>query len=177
MPGNEAYDAALVIKQSCDDMVDSYEDLVEAGAAVMGDIKSTIGQLKQYKYESWASGQYLGVEYRERGGQVGQIGHAAGDGRQALAGNARRAQPGTGGEQALGVGVGHCAKNGARGAGLDDGAAVHHQRARHALRDHAQVVRDQYQCHAALGHQAGEQLQDLALHGHVQRCRGLVGDE
>ncbi len=65
MPGNEAYDAALVIKQSCDDMVDSYEDLVEAGAAVMGDIKSTIGQLKQYKYESWASGQYLGVEYRD----------------------------------------------------------------------------------------------------------------
>lgn len=63
--GNESYDAALVIKQSCDDMVDSYEDLVEAGAAIMGDIKSTIGQLKQYKYETWASGQYLGVEYRD----------------------------------------------------------------------------------------------------------------
>ena len=43
--------------------------------------------------------------------------------------------------------------------------------------DHAEVVRDQQQRHAALGHQVGDQVEDLALDRHVERRRRLVGDQ
>ncbi len=43
--------------------------------------------------------------------------------------------------------------------------------------DHAEVVRDQQQRHAALGHQVGDQVEDLALDRHVKRRRRLVGDQ
>jgi hypothetical protein len=63
------------------------------------------------------------------------------------------------------------------GAAFDHRAAVHHQHALHGVGHHAQVVADQQQAHAVLAHQFGDQVQHLALDGHVQRGGGLVGDQ
>ena len=60
---------------------------------------------------------------------------------------------------------------------LDDFAGPHHA---HALGDAAhqiEVVADQQQRHAQALLQGFEQQQDLALHGHVQRGGGFVGDQ
>ena len=63
------------------------------------------------------------------------------------------------------------------GPALDHRAAVHHQHALHGLGHHAQVVADQQQAHAVFGHQFGDQVEHLALDGHVQRGGRLVGDQ
>ncbi|GAA2181138.1 hypothetical protein GCM10009785_14830 [Brooklawnia cerclae] len=64
---SDAYDATKAIEQTCNDLVDSYEDLAEMGAGLLATIKSTIGQLRQYKYTVHWSGSYSNpsVEYRD----------------------------------------------------------------------------------------------------------------
>lgn len=63
---NDAYNAARAIEQTCNDLVDSYGDLAEMGAGLLSTIKSTIGQLKQYKYTVSWRGQPAGTpEYRD----------------------------------------------------------------------------------------------------------------
>ena len=64
-----------------------------------------------------------------------------------------------------------------RRAGLDHLAGVHHQQVLHAVGHHGQVVADEQQRHAGVGHQRGQQVQHLALHRHVERRRRLVGDQ
>ena len=57
-------------------------------------------------------------------------------------------------------------------------AGVHHLHAMRGLRDHAHVVRDQHQRHAALAAASSTQkIENLLLDGHVERGRGLVGDQ
>jgi hypothetical protein len=60
---------------------------------------------------------------------------------------------------------------------LDNLSAVHHQHARGDFGDDAEVVRDEQDREAESLLQVGEQLEDLCLDGHVERGRGLVGDE
>ena len=70
-----------------------------------------------------------------------------------------------------------CGEQGFAGRLLDDLSSLHHT---HALRDAAhqiEVVTDQQQRHAQALLQGFEQHEDLALHGDVQCCRWLVGDQ
>lgn len=62
---NDSYDAAKTIKQTCDDMVDGYVELVEAGEGTLKNIKSTIGQLTQYKHTFVYEGGHTSVAYRD----------------------------------------------------------------------------------------------------------------
>ena len=54
---------------------------------------------------------------------------------------------------------------------------VHHRDAARHLGDHAHVVRDEHQRHAALLLQRAQQVEDLRLDRHVERGGGLVGDQ
>ncbi len=60
---------------------------------------------------------------------------------------------------------------------LDDAAAVHHHDAVGGLGDHAEVVGDEQHRHPDLVAQVAEQREYLRLDRHVERGRGLVGDE
>ncbi len=60
---------------------------------------------------------------------------------------------------------------------LRDPAGVHHEHVVAELRDDAQVVRDEQHRHAVLVLQRAQQLEDLRLHGDVERRRRLVGDQ
>ena len=80
-------------------------------------------------------------------------------------------------EQRACVGVRQPAEHVVGGPRLGDDAAVHHHHAAHGARHHAEVVADQQQAHAALGHQAGDEVEHLALHRHVERGGRLVGDQ
>ena len=71
----------------------------------------------------------------------------------------------------------HASKHRGSGPALHHAAAVHHHHVCCVLRDHAQIVRDQQQRHAALLHQVGDQVQDLALDGDVQRCGRFIGNQ
>ena len=62
-------------------------------------------------------------------------------------------------------------------AGLDDPPRVHDQHAVAERRDEVEVVADEDQAHAALGHQVVQDRQDLHLHRDVERRGGLVGDQ
>ena len=63
------------------------------------------------------------------------------------------------------------------GALLDDAALRHDADAlRHPPHD-AEIVGDEQDRHAGLALQLAQELQDLRLHGHVERGRRLVGDE
>ena len=78
-----------------------------------------------------------------------------------------------------------CACTGCRGASCSAAvgpssaiaAGVHHGRRLAGLRDDRQVVRDQHDREAELVGEPHEQLQDLRLHHHVERGRGLVGEQ
>ena len=133
-----------------------------------------------------------GLEQRQLGA-AGLVGHPTA--RREPAGGRRRGQvrrqardrvepvAGVGGalgqrlEQRLGVAV--------LGAGeqlpglgrLDDLARVHDRHPVGAAGDHTQVVRHQDHRHVELVAQPVDQLQDLLLHGHVERRGRLVGDE
>ena len=63
------------------------------------------------------------------------------------------------------------------GAALDDLAGVHHGDLVDHLRDHAEVVGDQEDRHPELLAQVLHQLEDLRLHGDVERGGRLVGDQ
>ena len=60
---------------------------------------------------------------------------------------------------------------------LDDVAAIQHQHALAHVGDHRQVVGDQQQTRPAFLDQSDQQVEDLRLHGHVQRGRRFVGDQ
>ena len=62
-------------------------------------------------------------------------------------------------------------------ARLDDLAGIHHRDAVAGLRDDAEVVGDEQHAHAEVVAQLQDQLQDLVLHGDVERGRRLVGDQ
>jgi hypothetical protein len=68
-------------------------------------------------------------------------------------------------------------EDGARGAGLDDATAVHDQHPLAAARDHGEVVGDEQQGTALLGHQPIYEGEHVGLHGDVEGRRGLVADE
>ena len=65
----------------------------------------------------------------------------------------------------------------ARGRLLDDLAGVHHRDLVGATGDDAEVVGDEDHRHVALALLVGEQVEDLRLHGDVERGGGLVGEE
>ncbi len=82
-----------------------------------------------------------------------------------------------GGQQPLRVVVAGAQQHVLDGAVLDDLAAVHDGDAVGEVGDHAHVVRDDENAHVVLGGQSPQQIQDLGLHGDVERGGGLVGDE
>jgi hypothetical protein len=63
-----------------------------------------------------------------------------------------------------------------RGA-LDDAAGIHHRDLVGHFGDHAEIVGDQDDRHAGLLLQVAQQIEDLRLHGHVERGGRLVGDQ
>ena len=63
------------------------------------------------------------------------------------------------------------------GPALDDLAGVHHGHLVDHLRHDAEVVGDQEDRHPELLAEVLHQLEDLGLHGDVERRRGLVGDQ
>ena len=65
MGPSDSYDAAKAIEQACNDMVDAYVELAEAGEETLNNIKSTIGQLTQYKHTFAFQSGHSGVEYRD----------------------------------------------------------------------------------------------------------------
>ena len=80
-------------------------------------------------------------------------------------------------EQRLGVRVVHAGEQVVGLGGLDDPARVHDVDPVRVSRDHAHVVRDQQHRHAEPRLQVVEQLEYLGLNRHVERGRGLVGDQ
>ena len=63
------------------------------------------------------------------------------------------------------------------GAVLDRAAGVHHQHVVGHLGDHPEVVGDDDDRGVELALQVLEQVEDLRLHGHVERGGRLVGDQ
>ena len=60
---------------------------------------------------------------------------------------------------------------------LHDPTGVHRQHPVGHLGDHAEIVGDEHDRRAVLTLEAGEQVEELGLHGDVERGRRLVGDE
>ena len=60
---------------------------------------------------------------------------------------------------------------------LDDLAGIHHGDLVGVLGDDAEIVRDQDDRHVELALKPRDQVEDLRLHRHVERGRGLVGDQ
>jgi hypothetical protein len=60
---------------------------------------------------------------------------------------------------------------------LDDPAAMEDVETVGDLADHGEVVGDEQVAQADLLAQLSEQIEDLCLHGHVERRHGLVADE
>ena len=61
--------------------------------------------------------------------------------------------------------------------GLDDAPPVHHDHPVGEIRDDTHVVGDQQDARIDPVAQVAQQLQDLCLHRHVERCGGFVGDQ
>ena len=113
------------------------------------------------------------------GWQVHQLGHGAGNGgqpRRRLVAWSRRLQLRPGGEQAARVGWARRAKM-ASVMPLSTTVPPYITCSCSVLRDHSQIVRDQQQGHGVLGHQFLQQIENLLLHGHVQRRGRFVGDQ
>ena len=62
-------------------------------------------------------------------------------------------------------------------SGLDDLARVHHRHVIGQVGDDAEVVGDQQHRHVALTCEVTDEVEDLALHGDVERSGRLVGDQ
>ena len=60
---------------------------------------------------------------------------------------------------------------------LDQFAAIHHGDFIGVAGHHAEVVSDQHQRHVAVASLFTEKIEDLCLHGHVERGGGLVGEQ
>ncbi len=89
----------------------------------------------------------------------------------------RRLALGLGGQQLPGVFVLRVGEDLTRRSGLDDLALGHDADPVGDLAHDAEVMRDEQHRHADLAFEPGQQLQDLRLHGDVQRRRRLVGDQ
>ena len=63
------------------------------------------------------------------------------------------------------------------GAVFDDPPGVHHRDLVRLLCDDAEIVTDENQCHARFLLETCQQLEDLGLHGDVERRGRLVGDQ
>ena len=61
--------------------------------------------------------------------------------------------------------------------GFDDRSGIHHGHPVGHARHHAQVVTDPDHRHVTRRPQLGDQVQNLRLNGHVERRRGLVGNQ
>jgi hypothetical protein len=92
------------------------------------------------------------------------IGHAVFTGTQA-------------GEQGLGIVVLRIIEYVGDRAGFENATAIHDGNAVHRFGDDAQIVSDHDQCHAELGLQLLDQLENLRLHRYVQRGCRLIGDQ
>ena len=79
--------------------------------------------------------------------------------------------------QGLIVGMLRGAENVADGRRLHDPPGVHHLHAVAEPADHPQVVRDEHHRRAVVALKGLDEVEDLRLHGHVERGSGLVGDE
>ena len=86
-------------------------------------------------------------------------------------------EPGHGGQQQSGVGVGRRGKNLLHRAAFHHPPAVHHGHVIGHVGHHAHVVGDQHNGGADLVAQALHQVQNLRLDGHVQRRGWLIGDQ
>ena len=88
-----------------------------------------------------------------------------------------RVEPRPAGEQALRVGMLRVREDVEHGAVLDFFAAVHHEHVVGDFGDHAEVVRDEEDRHAALVAELAEDVEDLGLDRDVERGGRLVGDQ
>ena len=107
------------------------------------------------------------------GRPVEHAGHDAGDGRQ----QARRGALRQGRQQGRGVGVHGVGEQALHTLRLDLLAGILDHDPVDGLGDHAHVVGDQDQRHAALALQVEQQVEDLRLDGDVERRGRLVGDQ
>ena len=80
-------------------------------------------------------------------------------------------------EQTAGVLVLRVGEHRGRAAALDHPALAHDDHLVGDLGHHAEVVGDEHHRHAALVAQVEDQLEDLRLRRHVERCRRLVGNQ
>ena len=107
-------------------------------------------------------------------GQVDQVRHVPGDHRQLLAEVADdRDRP----DEAAGIRMQWLAEERHDVGLLDDLAGVHHRDPIAHLGDDAEVVGDQDDRGAGLVAQVAHEVEDLGLDRHVERGRGLVGDQ
>ncbi|MDW3214451.1 MAG: hypothetical protein R8G01_10665 [Ilumatobacteraceae bacterium] len=60
---------------------------------------------------------------------------------------------------------------------LDNATGIHHSDSVGESGNHAEVMRDDQDGHLTCRRQLGDQFQDLCLHGDVQRCGRLIGDQ
>ncbi len=89
----------------------------------------------------------------------------------------RRLNARLGREQRFGVGMLRISEDFLHRALLDDLALFHHAYAVGDLPDDAEIVRDEKHRHAEAALQFFQELQDLRLHGDIERGGRLVGDE
>ena len=80
-------------------------------------------------------------------------------------------------EQRPRIGMGGRGEDARDGSGLDDAALLHHRDVVGDLAHDVEVVGDEQHRHAVARLQALQQLEDLRLHGDVERGGRLVGDE
>ena len=120
-------------------------------------------------------GQWAARRERAAGRQRGQRRRRTGDRHQSLA--LRSVESGNRAEQTRGVGHPAVAVELPDRGHLDGTTGVHHQRAVGELGDHPEVVGDDQ--HAGAGHVTRrlQHLEDLRLHGDVQRGGRFVADE
>ena len=107
--------------------------------------------------------------------RIDQVGRAAADGLEL--GVARVLDPRDRAQQRLGVRVLHAGEQRRGRRVLDDPPAVHDRDLVGPAGDDAEVVGDQHHRHVAVGLVVLEQVQDLGLHGDVERRGRLVGEQ
>ena len=79
--------------------------------------------------------------------------------------------------QADGVGMLRVLEDLAHRTVLDDAAGIHDRDFVGDFRDDAEIVRDEQERHPRLALEIADEVEDLRLDGHVERRRGLVGDQ